>query len=113
MPIAEHREVRVTPRVSIKAPFVAHMDVAGLSTHQRELMKGERDWTDFEAKVQSNADDRHARKVAARQLADMNAGTPIRRAVPDKGRVMNATGPSAEYRAMLAAAKARKGKRSR
>lgn len=49
---AEHREVRVTARISVKTPFIAP-DMAPLPTTVIEQNKGLRDWTDMDVKVPS------------------------------------------------------------
>ncbi|QDP44673.1 hypothetical protein SEA_NOTHINGSPECIAL_89 [Mycobacterium phage NothingSpecial] len=99
---AEHREVRVTARKSIKTPFVAP-ELSAVRTVDQELDKGTKGWTDFDTKVPDLRGDHLPAGLAERQLEEMKVGTFIRKA-PRKARVVSSTGPSAHYRAMQARA---------
>ncbi|AKF14261.1 hypothetical protein SEA_LUCHADOR_97 [Mycobacterium phage Luchador] len=103
----EHREVRVTPRKSIRQDFIAP-DLSPVRTVDRELDKGLKGWTDFETKVPDmGLVDGGKERAAAEEFDRMTVGT-VSRKVPaaSKARVAIKTGPSDHYRAMqLRAAK--------
>ncbi|QGJ90989.1 hypothetical protein SEA_BIANCATRI92_91 [Mycobacterium phage BiancaTri92] len=75
---AEHREVRVTARESIKTPFVAP-DMAPVRLVDRELEKGLKGWTDFDVKIEDTTGDHRPAGLAERQLEEMTVGTMLRK----------------------------------
>ncbi|QLF84664.1 hypothetical protein SEA_GAIL_102 [Mycobacterium phage Gail] len=93
-------------RKSNASDFIA--PEAPISTHQREMDKGLKGWTDFETKVPDmGLVDGGKERAAAEEFDAMTVGT-VARKVPAarKVRVVSATGPSNHYRAMqLRAAK--------
>lgn len=78
--LAEHREVRVTARESVKTPFVAP-DMAPVAMIDLELEKGLKGWTDFDCRPEvinpTNADYVKAKSEAL--ASDMTVGTVIRK----------------------------------
>ncbi|AFI25005.1 hypothetical protein [Mycobacterium phage SWU1] len=79
MPVfAEHREVRVTARESVKTPFVAP-ELSAPRLLDRELEKGLKGWTDFDYKIELPGDARPV-GLAERQLEEITVGTAIRKA---------------------------------
>ncbi|ACE80015.1 hypothetical protein Pukovnik_89 [Mycobacterium phage Pukovnik] len=100
---AEHREVRVTARKSIRTPFAAP-ELSAPRTVDLELDKGLKGWTDFDVKIEQEGNAK-PKGLAERQLGELNVGTRIRRTpAPRQGRVVSPTGPSAHFKAMQARA---------
>lgn len=96
------RDVRVTPRNSVRSPFIPP-DIAPVPTIVRELLKGEQGWTDHDVKVPNLATDHRPRGHAGRVLDAYRVGNPIPRQTSTTARAIrtryNAGGPSAAYRA--------------
>ncbi|QFP95574.1 hypothetical protein SEA_GAUGELDP_91 [Mycobacterium phage GaugeLDP] len=101
---AEHREVRVTARKSIRTPFTAP-ELSAPRTVDLELDKGLKGWTDFDVKIEEPGDAR-PKGLAERQLEAMTVGNVIRKARPARQGKTLSTGPNAHYRAMQARAAA-------
>ncbi|AEK08543.1 hypothetical protein FGG36_gp10 [Mycobacterium phage Jeffabunny] len=102
---AEHREVRVTARKSVKAPFTAP-ELSAPRTVDIELDKGLKGWTDTDVKIEEPGDGNPV-GLAARRLEEITAGKVASKARPARqGRVVSTTGPNAHYRAMKARAAA-------
>lgn len=105
--IAEHREVRVTRRESVKAPFVAP-DLSPVRTVDLELDKGQRGWTDHSIKVDAPPTDYHKPRGLALPTDDVKFGEgprvsrPVSRMKPvvHPTRYLN-QGPSARRRARI------------
>ncbi|QFG04577.1 hypothetical protein SEA_JEEVES_102 [Mycobacterium phage Jeeves] len=102
----EHREVRVTPRKSIRQDFIAP-DLSPVRRVDLELDKGLKGWTDYETKVPDmGLVDGGKERAAAEEFDRMTVGTVVRKVSTSKARVASKTGPSDHYRAMqLRAAK--------
>ncbi|UQS94673.1 hypothetical protein SEA_RIFTER_104 [Mycobacterium Phage Rifter] len=102
---AEHREVRVTARKSVKAPFTAP-ELSAPRTVDIELDKGLKGWTDTDVKIEEPGDCKPV-GLAARQLEEITLGKVARKARPTRqGRVVSTTGPNAHFKAMQARAAA-------
>ncbi|ATN92223.1 hypothetical protein SEA_TIPSYTHETREX_94 [Mycobacterium phage TipsytheTRex] len=81
MPVfAEHREVRVTARESVKTPFVAP-ELSAPRLLDRELEKGLKGWTDFDYKIEEEGDGR-PQGLAERQLEEITVGKTVIRKAP-------------------------------
>ncbi|UJD21195.1 hypothetical protein SEA_SORORFAGO_98 [Mycobacterium phage SororFago] len=101
------RNVFAGPTRKSNAPdFIA--PEAPISTHQREMDKGLKGWTDYEVSVPDmGLVDGGKERAAAEEFDRMTVGTMTSKARPaSKARVAIKTGPSDHYRAMqLRAAK--------
>lgn len=106
--VTSHHEVRVTMRgvrlapdgmpvqVSTRSDFVAP-DIAPLTTHQREMMKGQRDWTNTDVKPEVVVINGGIVTGVRRDTENVSlmAEKVIRKARPaDKRRVLNVQGPA-------------------
>lgn len=78
--LAEHREVRVTPRQSVRKGFVAP-DLSPVRTVDAELDKGLIGWSDYDVRLDVPKPDSHRpRGLMERELDRMSCGTnPPRR----------------------------------
>ncbi|AHJ86454.1 hypothetical protein 40AC_91 [Mycobacterium phage 40AC] len=85
--LAEHREVRVTARKSVRTPFVAP-ELSAPRLVDLELDKGLKGWTDRDVKIPTEGDGR-PKGMAERQLEEMNiSGTRIIRKPRSQARVV-------------------------
>ena len=78
-----HREMRVTARKSVIAPFVAP-ELSPVSVLERELEKGTKGWTDYDVKVPDLSGYHLARGHEASLALQMKVGTVIRKAPDNK-----------------------------
>ncbi|QGJ94860.1 hypothetical protein SEA_BLINN1_100 [Mycobacterium phage Blinn1] len=106
---AEHREVRVTARKSVRAPFTAP-ELSAPRQVDIELDKGLKGWTDTDVKIEEPGDCKPS-GLAARQLEEITAGKVSRKAPVSSGlrpirSKYNQGGPSAYHKAMKARAAA-------
>lgn len=70
--LAEHREVRVTRRVSIGQDFIAP-ELSPVRTVDSEAVKGKKGWTDLDVKVPDLNGDHLPRGFEDRKLEAFNA----------------------------------------
>lgn len=98
----EHREVRVTPRESVRTPFVAP-ELSAPRQLDLELEKGLQGWTDLDAEVEDLTGTHLPVGHADRLIEDMRWGVASRKApTTDTKRPVKAfaTGPNAHHKAM-------------
>ena len=82
--VHQHREVRVTPRKSVKSPFVAP-ELSPVRVVDLEIEKLEgRDWSDYDVMVPDLTGSHLARGHETSLVRQMRVGTVIRKAPDNK-----------------------------
>ena len=99
------RDVRVTAKVSVAREFIAP-EVSPVSTHNVEMDKGIRGFTDMDVKIETlptPATERVKRDM--RLVKDMTVGTRVIRSKASAKHVVPTTGPTSARQEAMARAK--------